>query len=540
MTSGDAVPRASVLPSGAGARLVAAATALVLALTVLVAPGARAADDLIPTTMTVEQRETWWAGTVDHPLEVRTTTPDGAFVTGGRLIAEVAGIDYAGTMWASSGRMNVRLHLAPGTYPAIVRYYPPDGYAATEWTGTVVVSDGTIRSAISAQAPDALTRGNGGDVRVSVTADGGTPEGRVELRGPNGRAIAMASLVDGAAVLHVYEETVRQLPLGDVTFEVVFHGVDGVRSASVPVRVQIVKARRALDVRIPGGNTWDLGDDFWKVAVDVPDAAGVGGKLSLYDGSRLLQRIDAEDYPRTEVFVLTPRALKPGRHRLDVRLTGSRFLQDASASVTVQVKRPATTSDAERVRPLVWGTKTHPLRVRVWPAKDNYLNDGHPPTGTVAVYQGRKKLGSARFPARGSEVVVRISGKSLPVGRTSLRFVYSGDSRYRGSTRYETVKVHRAATKTRVKILDRHVEGSERAKVRVKVTSPSNLTPKGTLQVKVGGKVVKTVRLKERHDGVRTITLPRLSKTSHAIKVVMKKSAVTKRSASGYVHVWVR
>jgi hypothetical protein len=531
MTSGDAVPRASVLPSGAGARLVAAATALVLALTVLVAPGARAADDLIPTTMTVEQRETWWAGTVDHPLEVRTTTPDGAFVTGGRLIAEVAGIDYAGTMWASSGRMNVRLHLAPGTYPAIVRYYPPDGYAATEWTGTVVVSDGTIRSAISAQAPDALTRGNGGDVRVSVTADGGTPEGRVELRRPNGRAIAMASLVDGAAVLHVDEETVRQLPLGDVTFEVVFHGVDDVRSARATVTTRVVRARASLDVWIPGGSTWDIGHPFWKVAVEVPGADQVGGTLSLYDGDRLLGRRTAEEDPRTEVFVLEAGKLLPGRHELDVRLTGSAYVEDTKASVTVKVAKVASDSDAWTPEPLVWGTR-HTLRVQVFPARDNSLNDGRYVTGTATVYRGSTRLGSARLGREGAADVT-FAGRSVPVGTSRLRIVYSGDARNTASTSTTSVRVRKATTTVRATLVDKTVEGSQRVKVKVKVSSPSKIPDIGMLKVKVDGeKTVKTVRMKKKHKGRMTITLPRLSQEHHRLKVVLVGSATTKYGES--------
>jgi hypothetical protein len=511
-------------------RWLAAVSALALAMVVLVVPGARAADDPITTTLTVAQEETWWPGSSDKRLRVETTTPDGEWPDGA-IEAEVDGDPHAGFMYRSAGYLWITTPSEPGTYPVTVRYRPAAGYAPAEWSGTVTVTEGTTPTTITTQAPARLADGEGGHVDVRVTADGSTPTGRVEMR-RDGTLVAVGSLVEGAARLYMPDD----LAPGKHRFDLSFYGVDDYRSAHTTVAVEIVKDSRPLHVWIPGG-TWDLENSFWKVAVEVPDAYRVGGKLSLYHGDKLLQRIDVEEDPRTEVFVLTSDRFVPGRYQLDVRLTGSPYLEDASASVMATVVRPASSLSADAARSLVWGTK-HPIRVQVYPAKDNELNDGRYATGTVSVYRGSTRLGSARIGKYG-QATVWVSGTRLPVGSTKIRLAYTGDSRYRSSSAYDTVKVAKATTKVSVKLKDETIKGSQRAKIRVRATSPSDITVTGTLKVKVDGKVVKTVKLTKKHDGERWITLPRLSKGAPSIQVVLAKTSATTYSRSGYAHVWV-
>ncbi|PFG41541.1 hypothetical protein ATJ88_0183 [Isoptericola jiangsuensis] len=53
-----------------------------LALTVLVAPGAQATDDAPPVTIAVVQDETWWEGGGERGLAATAVGPDGEPVTG--------------------------------------------------------------------------------------------------------------------------------------------------------------------------------------------------------------------------------------------------------------------------------------------------------------------------------------------------------------------------------------------------------------------------------------------------------------------------
>lgn len=527
-------------PRQAVVRLLAAVVAFALAGVVVVVPGARAAtpDDLIPTTVSVSQYDTWWPAGERH-LDVRVTTPDGELVHDGGLRAEVDGIDYSGSSTWASGRLPIHAEFpSAGTYPVTVRYLPADGYAAAEWTGTVEVSEGTVETTTTVvDAPDELHYGDRGEVDVQVAARGQyLPRGVVELWSlDTGEFVDQEQVgAEGRARL-----LLRDVAPGNEAFEVVFVPYGGLQRSRAPLTVPVLKAERDLDAWVVGGSEVHPYDTWWKVAVDVPDVDRLGGTLALYDGDRRLARIRPdEEHERTEVLVIESDVLDPGTHRLEVRLTGSPYVADTSAEVVLRVAKVESSVRATEKRRMRWGID-HRLLVTTGAETSSAVNDGHFTTGTVTVYQGRTKIGSEKIRREG-RTTVRIDGHRLPVGRTKLRVVYGGDSRYDSSTTYETVRVRKAKTKVRAKVVDTTVNGSQRAKVKVRVTSPSDIDPTGKIKIKADGKVVKKVRLKKKHDGSRKVKLPRLSDGHHVIKVVYTGSSKAKRSVKKNLYVWVR
>ncbi|WP_277212662.1 Ig-like domain-containing protein [Isoptericola croceus] len=541
MTSSAAV-RTMTLPDHRHVvmRLVAAVLAFALAGVVLVAPGARAASsgDLVPTTLSVSQHATWWPAGERH-LDVRVTTPDGALVHDGRLRAEVDGIDYAGSSTWASGRLPIHAEFpAAGTYPVTVRYLPAAGYAAAEWTGTVEVSEATVPTTTTIlDAPEELHYGDKGGVEVQVTApDGHLPSGVVELWSLSTGALVDQERpdADGRARL-----SLGDLAPGASSLEVVFVPHGGLQRSRAPLTVSVLRAERELDAWVVGGGDVHPYDTWWKVAVDVPDVDRVEGTLELYDGKRRLGRLWAGEVPhRREVFVIDSDALDPGRHRLEVRLTGSPYVENTRAEVSIRVAKVTSGVRATKKRPMRWGVD-HRLLVTTGAKNSSSVNDGHFTTGTVTVYKGRTKVGSAKIRREG-RTTVHIDGHRLPVGKTKLRIVYAGDSRYGSSTTYKTVRVRKATTKVRAKVVDKTVNGPQRARVKVRVKSPSDVVPSGKITIRADGKIVKQVRLKKKHDGSRKVKLPRLSDGHHVIKVVYTGSPKTKRSVKKNLHVWVR
>src|SRR5690606_21428445 len=164
-----------------------------------------------------------------------------------------------------------------------------------------------------------------------------------------------------------------------------------------------------------------------------------------------------EQRNRTEVFVIDSDVLDPGKHRLEVRLTGSPYVADTSTEVVLRVAKVESGVWATEKRSMRWGVD-HRLLVTTGAKISSAVNDGHFTTGTVTVYKGRTEVGSEKIRREG-RTTVRIDGHRLPVGKTTLRVVYAGDSRYGSSTTYETVRVRKAKTKLRATVKDTTVNG---------------------------------------------------------------------------------
>ncbi|PFG41540.1 Ig-like domain-containing protein [Isoptericola jiangsuensis] len=524
-----------VRPDGAGARIVAATTALVLALTVLVAPGARATDEAVATTLHVTQPYPWYAtATAFHALDVQVSAQSGEQPSGGRIWLEVDGVRRSLT--AESGRVVNNTLLDVGVHPVTVRYDAPPGYAPAEWNGTVEVVDRPAESTLTATAPDEVAYGSRSWVTVSIDVPGHTSDGTFELRDAGTGDLVASSVHDDGD-----DGGLLRIPTRGRTGhrEFVVRFVSHATQAETTVSTEVAKAVEPLQVwsnKLVDGR-WSTKSAPWDVAVYVPgwDEA-VAGTVSLWDGGRRLRSQHVADMrDRAVVFDLGAGDLAPGRHTVEVRLTGSPLLADSRATLVVEVTRDRVAVTSSVDGDVRWG-RPYSLDLQL---RDAEFRWEPAPTGTVSVYRGTTRLWSGRLDTHG-DAVAKIGGTKIRPGRTTLRVVYSGDTLYRPSTTYRSITVQKARTTVRARIVDRTVEGSQRVKVKVRVSSPSNIPDVGTLHVKVDGRTVKTVRLKKHHQGARTITLPRLSREHHWLKVVLAKSATTKFGTSPTRYFQVR
>ena len=514
----------------------AVATALGL-LTMLVAPAA-AADDSVETTLEVAQAGTWRPGG-PLVLDISATGPDGEPVGAGFLRASVdqVGVDDAQALTGESPTVRWDVPTPPvaaGPHEVAIVYLGSREHAPQRWVGTLHVEEGTGPTTMTVDPPPQATYGDWVtfvvDVETPTDLPADEPEGQVAIRWDDASMRTWTAPVSGGEA-HV--QVWAGAP-GPHDYEVTFYSSGDARTVTVGGTLTVAKARPELrvwsnDVQQGVMNT---AGGAWQVAAYLDFSRQVDGTLSLYDGDRRLATRDvASTASRAAVFTLAPDAVPAGRQRLTVRLTDSPYVADTSASLDLEIVKNPASIRVERAtdRTLQWG-RPHKLRVDVR-SVEQYWPD-QTPTGTVKVYRGTKKVGAATLD-RSGDVVVRIKGKKLPVGRTKLRFVYSGDTVYEARTKYRTVRVHKATTKVRAKILDKTVHRPQRVKVRLRLTSPSDVALTGKVRLKVDGRTVKTVRLKKKHDGSRTVSLPRTIKPSrHSLKVAYRATATRKKSAT--------
>jgi hypothetical protein len=540
MTSSDAVPGASTSLSRSGARLLAAATALVLALTVLVAPGARAADEAPPVTIKVVQDEVWWEGGGERSLAATALGADGEPVTGGEYAVYVAPVVRYDVPW-TDGRLTFDVgRLAVGPRAVTVAWRPADGQPWTTAKATFEVSAGTIPSTVTATAPSFVEYGEAAYVEVSVAVEGGTRAGDVALFRP---AWSTTDAVDQARIDPATGTGRLKIAVpGPGTtnqFEVVFYGESGVAASRASLTLKVGKAQPEIRLTpdVTDDGRWLMRVAPWSFHVDLGQWAMTDGTVTVHDETgRLLARRAAKDVARGNgSFDVSADQLAAGRHTIEVRLTGSSTVADGRSRFAVTVTKEKARIGSSLLGWPQWG-RPHMLDVEVFDATNSGRSRR---TGTVTVFHKDKKLWTGSLVGKGT-AAAHLGGKSLPAGRPTVRIVYSGDRYYAPATVYRSVRVHKAPTKARVKVLDRFIEVSEKPRVKVRITAPSGIKPAGKVDLKIDGKVIKTVRLKKKHDGVRTVTLPRLEKGAYTIKAVLRPTATTQRSEPvDYGSIWV-
>ncbi|NNU27057.1 Ig-like domain repeat protein [Isoptericola sediminis] len=517
-------------------RTVAMAVAIALGLlTMLVIPASAADDEREASVVVVEQDTNFvWRPAGGFVLDVRVTDEGGRSI-GGPVAVLVDGDMVLRTRWPSSELVVDPPPSLPGPHEVSVRFVGDSTYRPSEWTGTLDVVEGDVPGVMTVDAPQQAAYG---DV-VPFTVDVATPPDLLvdDPDQPDGRAVVTwddpgmrprdAAVSGGTGVVHVPAE----VP-GTHAYEVTYYSAGDVQITRATGTLTVGKARLPLriwsnDVQQGVMNT---AGGTWEVAAFMDISWPIDGTMSLYDGDRLLQTQDVAGMGLgATVFTLAADDVPPGRRTLTARLTGSPFVEDASATLDLEVVRNPAVIGVERAtaRTFQWG-RPHKLRVAVHSA-DNYWPDAVP-TGTVKVYRGTTRVGTGTLDDSG-EVVVRIWGKKLPVGRTTLRVVYTGDTVYEKTVRYRTVRVYKARTKLRASILDTTVHRPQQVKVRFRLSSPSNVALTGKVKLKVDGVTVKTVRLRKKHDGSRTVSLPAsVEPGHHYLKVVYVGTATKKRS----------
>ena len=132
--------------------------------------------------------------------------------------------------------------------------------------------------------------------------------------------------------------------------------------------------------------------------------------------------------------------------------------------------------------------------------------------------------------------------RTLAVGKHTLRaqFVPAAKDVVRATSKAVTVKVVKASAKVTVKLARSTVKRTVKGRLKVTVSVVGVPRPTGTLVVYEGSKKVTSKVLKAKHQGKVTITLPRLAKGTHKLKVTYRGSSKVAKKTSSTVKLRVR
>ncbi|WP_167002111.1 Ig-like domain repeat protein [Mumia sp. ZJ430] len=165
------------------------------------------------------------------------------------------------------------------------------------------------------------------------------------------------------------------------------------------------------------------------VAVAPTNAAG---RVDVYKGATRLGSANA--VKGRAVVVLSRTALKPGTHTLSVRYAGNASTKPSSTSARLVVAKASAKVGASVATKKIVAKKTK-AKVRV-----TVRATGVTPTGKVAVYLGKRKLGTATL--RGGKATIKL--KALPkAGKAKLSIRYLGSSTVNKATKTIKVKVRK-------------------------------------------------------------------------------------------------
>ncbi|MDW5597219.1 Ig-like domain-containing protein, partial [Conexibacter stalactiti] len=166
------------------------------------------------------------------------------------------------------------------------------------------------------------------------------------------------------------------------------------------------------------------------VQVSVAAPATASGTVAIAAGAQPLASGRVSDGAAT--VKLHGTALRPGRHRLTVRFSGSDSVAASSTTVVVPVRRAAPALKATRVTKRVEAGRTRArLRIAV-------TAPGLNPGGTVRVTEAGRTVGSAKV--RGGRARVKLD-RFETAGTKRLRITYGGDGPLVGRTVVLPLKV---------------------------------------------------------------------------------------------------
>ncbi|MBT0994195.1 Ig-like domain repeat protein [Cellulomonas sp. DKR-3] len=152
------------------------------------------------------------------------------------------------------------------------------------------------------------------------------------------------------------------------------------------------------------------------------------------------------------------------------------------------------------------------------------------PTGTVRVLDGSTKVGSGTL--SGGRATITLS--KLGVGTHRLTVVYAGTARYAASQGAVTVKVVKAATRTKAGAPSVLRGQAARVTVGVHTVAPATGPASGTVKVTVtkAGKTYATRTATLGSNGTVTVTLPRLAVGTYAVRAAYVGTAEAKASVT--------
>ncbi|KAA1423940.1 hypothetical protein FE697_010350 [Mumia zhuanghuii] len=194
-------------------------------------------------------------------------------------------------------------------------------------------------------------------------------------------------------------------------------------TATAPVaRPQAASSLRASAATIRYGTTTP------RVSVTITPTNATG-RVDLYKGTRRLATGNATAGRAT--LTLPKTTLTPGTHTLTVRYAGNTTTKPSATTIRIAVLKANATITAKAKTKKVIAKKTK-AKIAV-----TVRATGVRPGGTVAVYQGSKKVGSARLTSNGTAVVTL--KKLTKAGKTKLTIRYLGSGTVNKATK--TLKI---------------------------------------------------------------------------------------------------
>lgn len=145
--------------------------------------------------------------------------------------------------------------------------------------------------------------------------------------------------------------------------------------------------------------------------------------------------------------------------------------------------------------------------------------EGAPVTGKVRLVRGTsEKLAEATLSAAGT-ATFSISGTRWSAGSNRLRVAYLGTSSPKASSAAKAVTVYRAVpTSTRL-TMGSTVNHTGNGTMWARVYVPGVTHPRGTFGVYDGSRRIQTATIAANANGIKKITLPRLAKGKHTLRV---------------------
>jgi hypothetical protein len=315
---------------------------------------------------------------------------------------------------AYQGVYEIRLRTSASTGTPVTDYAVADiVVTGSTWHvyGTGITKTDTTTSAT---VPATGTYGTGFDVTSTVSGTG-TPGGTVTLKDGTTTIGSAVTLASGAATIHVAGTS---LAAGSHSLSVSYSG-DGTDNASASTASPITIAKGATSTAAPTYAKATYGTAYKATA----KVTGVGftptGTATLLSGSTTIATATLS--AGTATFTVPGTKLTPGSHSLTVAYAGSTNAVDSTSpasalSVGKAAGHLTNTLSTKKIK----HTKKAKLTVKV-------TATGVVATGTVTVYDGTKKIGTATLTAAKKGTVV-ITLPKLKKGSHKIHAVYAGST----------------------------------------------------------------------------------------------------------------
>ncbi|WP_370618373.1 Ig-like domain repeat protein [Mumia qirimensis] len=198
-------------------------------------------------------------------------------------------------------------------------------------------------------------------------------------------------------------------------------------TATAPVaRPQVASSLRASAGTVRYGTTTP------RVSVTL-SPSNATGRVDLYKGTRRLS--SGNSIAGRATLTLAKTTLAPGTHTLTVRYAGNTTTKPSATTVRVGVAKANAAIAAKAKTKKIVAKKTK-AKIAV-----TVRATGVRAGGTVAVYQGKKKIGTARLKSNGTAVVTL--KKLKKAGKTKLTIRYLGSSTINKATKTIKVKIRK-------------------------------------------------------------------------------------------------